>query len=49
MIPCAKSWRVKKLKTQRLLEELRQVKTSNAAEIMRLKKELKTVRAVLRT
>ncbi len=32
-----------KLKTQRLLEELRQVKTSNAAEIMRLKKELKTV------
>lgn len=38
-----------KLKTQRLLEELRQVKTTNAAEIMRLKKELKTVRAVLRT
>ena len=38
-----------KLKTQRLLEELRHVKTSNAAEIMRLKKELKTVRAVLRT
>lgn len=38
-----------KLKTQRLLEELRQVKTSNAAEIMRLKKELKTVRAVLIT
>ena len=38
-----------KLKTQRLLEELRQVKSSNAAEIMRLKKELKTVRAVLRT
>ena len=38
-----------KLKTQRLLEELRQVKTSDAAEIMRLKKELKTVRAVLRT
>ena len=38
-----------KLKTQRLLEELRQVKTSNTAEIMRLKKELKTVRAVLRT
>ena len=30
-----------KLKTQRLLEELRQVKTSDAAEIMRLKKELK--------
>ena len=40
---------LQKLKTQRLLEELRQVKTSNAAEIMRLKKELKTVRAVLRT
>lgn len=38
-----------KLKTQRLLEELRHVKTSNASEIMRLKKELKTVRAVLRT
>ena len=38
-----------KLKTQRLLEELRQVKTSNAAEIMRLKKELKTVRAVMRS
>ncbi|MBU3834981.1 MAG: hypothetical protein H9949_04445, partial [Candidatus Phocaeicola merdigallinarum] len=38
-----------KLKTQRLLEELRQVKTTNAAEILRLKKELKTVRAVLRT
>ena len=29
-----------KLKTQRLLEELRQVKSSNAAEIIRLKKEL---------
>lgn len=38
-----------KLKTQRLLEELRQVKASNAAEITRLKKELKTVRAVLRS
>ncbi|WP_455672006.1 hypothetical protein [Phocaeicola sp.] len=38
-----------KLKTQRLLEELRQVKTSNAVEITRLKKELKTVRAVLRS
>jgi hypothetical protein len=38
-----------KLKTQRLLEELRQVKSSNAAEITRLKKELKTVRAVLRS
>lgn len=38
-----------KLKTQRLLEELRQIKTTNAAEIMRLKKELRTVRAVLRS
>ena len=38
-----------KLKTQRLLEELRQVKSSNAAEIMRLRKELKTVRADMRT
>lgn len=38
-----------KLKTQRLLEEVRQVKSSNAAEITRLKKELKTVRAVLRS
>lgn len=38
-----------KIKTQRLLEELRQVKSSNAAEIMRLRKELKTVRAVMRT
>ena len=37
------------LRTQRLLEELRQVKSSNAAEITRLKKELKTVRAVLRS
>ena len=36
-----------KLKTQRLLEELRQVKTSNAREISRLRKELKTVRTVL--
>ena len=38
-----------KIKTQRLLEELRQVKSTNAAEIMRLRKELKTVRAVMRT
>ena len=37
------------LRTQRLLEELRQVKSTNAAEITRLKKELKTVRAVLRS
>ncbi len=38
-----------KLKTQRLLEELRQVKSTNAAEIARLKKELKTVRAVMKS
>ena len=38
-----------KLRTQRLLEELREVKSSNAAEITRWKKELKTVRAVLRS
>ena len=35
-------------KTQKLLEELRQVKSSDAREITRLKKELATVRAVLR-
>lgn len=38
-----------KIKTQRLLEELRTVKATNASEITRLKKELKTVRAVLRS
>lgn len=36
-------------KTQRLLEELRHVKSTDAAEITRLKKELATVRAVLRS
>lgn len=36
-------------KTQRLLEELKQVKSSDAREIARLKKELATVRAVLRS
>ncbi|MDR0745433.1 MAG: hypothetical protein LBF17_02940 [Mediterranea sp.] len=35
------------LKTQRLLEELRTVKSANAAEIMRLKKELTTLREVM--
>lgn len=35
------------LKTQRLLEELRTVKSSNATEIRRLKKELATLRKVL--
>ncbi len=38
-----------RLRTQRLLEELRATKASNAAEIARLKKELKTVRAVMRS
>ena len=36
------------MKTQKLLEELKQVKASDAREIARLKKELATVRAVLR-
>ena len=38
-----------KLKTQQLLEELRQTKATDAAEITRLKKELKTGRAVLKS
>ncbi len=38
-----------KLRTQQLLEELRATKASNAAEIARLKKELKTVRNVMRS
>lgn len=38
-----------KLRTQQLLEELRATKASNAAEITRLKKELRTVRAVMRS
>jgi len=37
------------LRTQQLLEELKQVKASDAREITRLKKELATVRAVLRS
>ena len=36
------------MKTQRLLEELKRVKADDAREITRLKKELATVRAVLR-
>lgn len=36
-------------KTQRLLQELRETKSSDAREIARLKKELATVRAVLRS
>lgn len=35
------------LKTQRLLEELRSVKSSNAAEITRLKRELNSLRKVM--
>lgn len=38
-----------KIKVQRLLEELRSVKSTNASEIARLRRELNTVRAVLRT
>lgn len=38
-----------KQRTQQLLEELRQTKATNAAEITRLKKQLTTVRAVMRT
>ena len=38
-----------KLRTQQLLEELRATKASNTAEIARLKKELKTVRTVMRS
>lgn len=38
-----------KVKVQRLLEELRSVKSTNASEIARLRKELNTVRNVLRT
>lgn len=36
-------------RSQSLLEELKRVKSTDAAEIMRLKKELETVRAVLRS
>ena len=36
-------------RTQQLLEELRKTKADDAAEITRLKKELATVRAVLRS
>ena len=38
-----------KQRTQQLLEELRQTKATNAAKITELKKELATVRAVMRT
>lgn len=36
------------MRTQQLLEELEQTKATSAAEITRLKKELKTIRAVLK-
>ena len=36
-------------KTQKLLDELRRVKSTDAREITRLKKELATVRAVIRS
>ena len=38
-----------KLRTQQLLEELRNTKATDAAEITRLKKELQTVKAVMRS
>ena len=38
---------LEQIKTQRLLEELRTVKSSNAAEIRRLKKELASLRKVM--
>lgn len=38
-----------RLHTEQLLEELRKMKQSDAAEIRRLKKELETVRSILRT
>lgn len=38
-----------KQRTQQLLEELRQTKATNAAEITRLKKELATVRTIMRS
>ncbi len=36
-------------RTEELLEELKKVKSTNAAEIMRLKKELATLRSILRS
>lgn len=41
-------WENEKMKVQRLLEELRTVKASNASRILELRKELATVRAVMR-
>lgn len=42
-------WENEKTKVQRLLEELKTVKATNAGRISELKKELATVRAVMRT
>jgi hypothetical protein len=42
-------WENEKMKVQRLLEELRTVKATNAGRISELKKELATVRAVMRS
>lgn len=42
-------WENEKTKVQRLLEELKTVKATNADRINQLKKELATVRAVMRT
>lgn len=42
-------WENEKTKVQRLLEELKTVKATNASRINELKKELATVRAVMRT
>ena len=40
---------IEQKRTEELLEELRRVKSSDAAEIMRLKKELATLREILRS
>ena len=40
---------IEQKRTEELLDELKRVKSSNAAEIMRLKKELATLRQVLRS
>ncbi|MDD2799780.1 MAG: hypothetical protein PHV20_14415 [Bacteroidales bacterium] len=42
-------WENEKMKVQRLLEELRTVKASNASRIIELRKELATVRAVMKS
>ena len=45
----AQQLEMEQLKTQRLLEELRTIKSTNATEIRRLKKELATIREVMKT